>query len=419
MIDIKELNNGIRLINEYMPDSHIFSIRFCAMVGSKNERENEYGIAHLLEHMTFKSTAKQTTKQISETLDKLGGHFNAYTAQENTVFYVTTTTENAHETIECLCDIFCNTTFDKKELASEKKVVCSEIKMYEDDYPIVCMENLIENLYDKPLGHNVAGSVDSVMNITPEMLADFKIRNYTSGRVIVSTAGGIKTEEIAEYLEKYLEKFSKAEKFSTYDLPEFQPTPKQRDVFQKKDTDQVYCYMSFKGCNKSNKITLTEAILNTLLGGCMSSRLFVGVREEKGLVYHIASFPDRFSTSGCNMIRFFSNKENAEKALIAIREVLDTIKKDGFNEEELKKAKAITKASVILDREKVSHITSINLAKYLYRQEKFDLDKELEKINAITLDQVNERVKEILDFDKMSFSIVAKENTIQPSKFFE
>ena len=420
-MQLKTFDNGIRLIHEFIEDSQIFSIRFCVMAGSNDEREDEWGIAHLLEHMTFKSTKNQTTKQISETMDRLGGHFNAYTSNETTVYYLTTTKYNAKEAVQCFCDILVNSQFDAEELENEKNVVCSELKMYEDDFPNVCMENLISNVFaGTPMEHPLGGTPESVIALNSEKLKEFKLRNYTPGRIIVSSAGGITMQEMSDLLKENLIKYyNKSEECLSYKRAELQPTPKTRIVFKKKDTDQVYFYISLPGGNKSSDLTEVETLINVILGGCMSSRLFVGVREEKGLVYHISAGSEKFSSMGVNVIRFFSNKENALKALEATKEVLDDLKANGIKESELMKAKEIFKTSQILNREKVSNITGQNLSNYIYRNEVFDILKFLDKINQISLEQLNNRLKVLLDYDKFTFSIVSNENNINPLTIFK
>lgn len=420
-MQIRQNKNGMRLLHEYQNDSKIFTIRICAMVGSNNERDDEWGIAHLLEHMTFKSTKNQTTRQISETMDMLGGHFNAYTTNEFTVYYITTTTDNAKMAIECLSDIFVNTEYNEEEFAKEKEVVCSEIKMYEDDYPYICQSNMTSNIFcGTPVEHPLAGTVESVSSFDIDKLRQFKLRNYTPGRILVSTAGGIDIDSIYPIVDEFLfSKYSDIQEPKKYVKPQSICSPKQQLVFESKDTGQFYCAISMPGYNVSAEDNSVESILDILLGGCMSSRLFVGVREEKGLVYHISCSARKFSEYGANYIFFICNKDKAEETLFTVRQILDVAKKDGFTEEELEKAKLICINGLILSRETLSDVANLNLNYYIYHDKLKTLDERIESIKSITLEQVNNRMRENLDYNKFTFSIVSDENNVTPQKFFE
>ncbi|MBR7091067.1 MAG: insulinase family protein [Clostridia bacterium] len=420
-MQIKYAKNGIRLLHDYQEDSKIICIKICVMVGSKDERDDEWGLAHLLEHMTFKSTKNQTAQQIAETMDRLGGHFNAYTSNELTVYYITTTIQNAKEAIQCLSDIFVNTEYIEEEFQKEKSVVCSEIKMYEDDYPYICQSNMISNVFcNTPIQHPLAGTVESVSGFTIQKLREFKLRNYTPGKIVVSTAGGLKIDDIYQMLDEYMfSKYDNSQEPFTYAKPQLLCEPKAKKVYEKKDTKQFYCAISMPGYNIPNPDTLIESMCNIMLGGCMSSRLFVGVREEKGLVYHISCNGSRFSEYGINKISFICNKDKATQTLQTIRDILDKVKNEGLQEEELDKAKMIYINSLVLNREALSDVANLNFKSYIYNDKIQTLDEKIALANQVTLQQVNTRVKEILDYTKFTYSIVSDTDEITPQDFFE
>jgi len=351
----------------------------------------------------------------------LGGHFNAYTSNELTVYYITTTTQNAKEAVMCLSDIFINTEYNLDEFNKEKEVVCSEIKMYEDDYPYICQKNMTSNIFSNtPIQHPLAGSIESVGSIDVDKLKSFKIRTYTPGRIVVSTAGGLDIDTVYDMLDENL--FSKIEIIDTprwYAKEQKFTQPKQKLVYEQKDTQQFYCAIAMPGYNVSASSHSVESIVNILLGGCMSSRLFEGVREEKGLVYHISCHGRKFSEYGANYIFFICNKDKASETLSTIRAILDRAKSEGLTQEELDKAKKICINNLVLSREAVSDVAELNFKHYIYHNKMLTLDEMIQEINAIKLEEVNARMIENLDYNKFTFSIVSDTNDLTPQDFFE
>lgn len=399
MVDFKLYDNGIRAVHKKIGDTKAFSLMICVLAGAEQDPKGQEGIAHYAEHMFFKSTKNRTTKQIIFDLDNIGSKNNASTSREITRFYLTTTIKFIEQSFDILTDCLCNSLYLENEMETEKKVVCSEIEMYDDDKMDTAYRNSVSNFFDEDYSrkHDIIGSKQSVNAITRQNLIDFHKNNYTSGRIIISTAGGVDFEVVDEYIQKYIIPYFKTkEKPVSFKLENKVYAPEICGQTLIRETEQFYFSAIGTGFAKNSEEALLLDLSTRIMGGAMSSRLFQAVREEKGLVYDISAVHLGGKEYGYSVLEFACNYENAEQALVIIKDEINKLKQNGFTKEELELVKTKRNTSLIIDSERSSVMVNLLASELAYSDNLFDIDKEIEKVNAVTVDKLNDFVKNYL-----------------------
>lgn len=414
MYNLKTYKNGLRLIHNY-DNTKAVSVNFFVMAGGKDEDESNRGIAHLAEHMFFKGTKKRTGKEIVFALDRLGLQNNAYTSQDVTCFYAEGLNDNVEAIFDILSDCFFNATYPKEELIKEKQVVCSELEMYLDDNKDLIMTKSDEiAMQGTPYAFVLGGTVESVSKIEQQDLLDYKAKFYTPNRLILSVSGDISQNEVERLVEKYvLPLCPDIDAEPLYFEPVSQEVKRDsRYLFTKKDTDQFYCFISFKSFCKSvaGEQAKFDAMMQAL-GGSLSSRLYQKVREEKGLVYVIATTYNSFNLSN-NGILFICNNNKAVEALKAIREVLDELRENGFNEDDLIISKNIAKTNQALALIKPSSKARYAAYSLMYKKEIVSLDSALQEISSLTLNDLNTMFNKYYDNSDIAVAVISNEDKI-------
>ena len=312
MAECFKLENGLRVISEYMPYSKSIAFGIFVKNGSRNEPEDLSGVSHFIEHMLFKGTGKRSQKNIAEDMDAIGGEINAYTAKEYTCYYMRVLDENIDSAMELLCDMFFNSVFDEKEMEREKNIIYEEIGMYEDQPDDVVVDRLHSEIWkNSSLGKPILGTRESVGNIDRNRLVKYFNENYRTENTVISFAGNIDRERTEYYANKYFGN-RKNEKIYQYDTKAvYEP------VFlnTKKNIEQVHLCMNFEGLNIYDENRYTMALLNLAAGGGMSSRLFQSIREELGLVYSIYSYTSSYRDTGVFEICAELNPANTETVI--------------------------------------------------------------------------------------------------------
>ncbi|MBQ7977648.1 MAG: insulinase family protein [Clostridia bacterium] len=419
MYNLKTYKNGLRLIHNYDTSSKAVSVNFFVMAGGKDEDDTNRGIAHLAEHMFFKGTEKRTSKDIIFEMDRLGLQNNAYTSQDLTCFYAEGLNDNVDAIFDILADCFFNSNYPLEELANEKKIVCSELEMYLDDNrDLIVQKGAVLGMQGTPYAYVLGGTVESVSKIEQADLLKYKKAFYTPNRLIISVSGDVSQDKIEALVEKYvLPLCGDIEQEPLYfELPTQEIARDERYLFTSKDTDQYYCFISFKSFYKSNKdeyakyVTMLQA-----LGGTLSSRLYQKVREEKGLVYIIQSVYSQYNM-GNNGILFICNTNNAEETFKAIREVIDDLRNKGFTQDELTISQNLLKTNYALSAITPSSKAQKAAHAIMYNREIYDIEKSLERVSKVTVDDMNSMFKKYFDNKDLAVAVVAKEDNIKPLK---
>lgn len=419
MYNLKTYKNGLRLIHNYDNTIKAISVNFFVMAGGKDEDDSNRGIAHLAEHMFFKGTKNRTNKDIIYALDRLGLQNNAYTSQDMTCFYAEGLSDNIEAIFDIMSDCFFNSTYPKEELVNEKKVVCSELEMYLDDNRDLIMTKGDEiAMQGTPYAYVLGGTVESVSKIEQQDLLDYKAKFYTPNRLIISVSGDVSQEEVERLVEKYvLPLCPDTECEPLYFEPVSQDLARDsRYLFTQKDTDQFYGFISFKSFCRSNKEEQIkfEALLQAL-GGSLSSRLYQRVREDKGLVYVIRTIYNSYNLSN-NGIVFISNIANAEEALRTIREVLDEVRAEGFNNDDLVISQNILKTDNALALIKPSSKAKYAADSLMYKKEISSFDSVMQEIGNLTIEDLNSMFRKYYDNKDIAIAVIANEDKIDALK---
>ncbi len=412
MTDVKQYKNGLRVIVDEQKSNRGVSIKFYALVGGKDEDDTNRGIAHLAEHMFFKGTPKRDSRTINLEFDKRGIFSNAFTADDMTCFFADGMDEHAEIIFDVLSDCFFNSLYPAEELAKESQVVCSELEMYENEAQDKANSiGQILALQGTEYAYALGGTVESVSKITTQDLIKFRDKFYTPNRLLISVSGNISKDKVFGLVDKYVLSncaMTPAEPIS-YKKELLDIKIKNREAFSAKDTDQVYGIINFKGINDCAPEVPALNIARLALASTFTSRLFLRLREENGLVYVIQSGLTRYGECGWNDLFFICNQKNVEKTLTIIRDEIKNIRANGFTQEELETFINISRTSLILNAQSNNAIATNNANAMIYREQKFDISERIKAFEDLTLEKVNAVFNKYFDFDYLTFAYVAKE----------
>lgn len=397
------LDNGVTIVSEEAPGVHSVAVGFWVKTGSRHEEPEEAGISHLIEHLLFKGTAKRNAKQIAEAIEEVGGQLNAFTSKEYTCYYVRVLAEYLPLAVDVLSDMVFNSLFREEDIAREKKVVAEEISMYEDTPDDIIHDYFSQTIWDgHPLGRPIIGTMDSLSRINRERLLSFYNRHYSPSNMVVALAGKFQHSEAVDLLGSALASLP-AHKV------ENQITPPQTKATIKsfyRDLEQVQICMGVPGVSLYDENVYHLQIVNNILGGGASSRLFQRVREERALVYAIYSYYLSFLDSGLFTIYAGTNPVNCQDVLdLSWQEIYD-ITESGVLEKELKRAKTQVKGSLLLAQESVlQRMHRLGKSELVYNR-LITIEEILDKINALTEGDVQSFARKIFNPNQMTITVL-------------
>lgn len=345
------LKNGLRII--LAPLESVMSataIVLCG-AGSRYETKQTNGISHFLEHMYFKGTKKRPTAlEISQVLDAIGADYNAFTGKEETAYHIKSAAQHLPLVVDMLADMLWNSKFDEEEIEKERGVIIEELNMYEDT-PMRKVAELYENLLwgDQPLGWDIGGNKAIINKITKQDFTDYIKARYAPNNLVVAIAGKFKPDEVAKLVEKNFG-HKPFDDVSGY-VPVVEDQKKPALLVHYKKTDQAHLVMGYRGLKLGHPDRYAAAVLGTILGGGMSSRLFTNIREKKGLCYYIRAEHDSYLDTGTLASSAGVDLKRIDDAIKSILVEFDNIRKSKVDERELKKAKEYLKGKIILSWE--------------------------------------------------------------------
>ncbi|TDL89590.1 insulinase family protein [Vibrio vulnificus] len=401
MIKKYTCQNGVRIVLENIPTVRSAAIGVWIKTGSRNETPELNGVSHFLEHMFFKGTTTRNAREIAESFDSIGGQVNAFTSKEYTCYYAKVMDNHASYALEILADMFFNSTFDGEELKKEKNVVYEEIKMYEDTPDDIVHDLLSKAVYENhPLGYPILGTENTLETFNSDTLKKYVHDMYTPDKVVVSIAGNV-DEKLIKEVESYFGSYQGGEDRLELVKPSFH----ENRITRKKDTEQAHLCLGYNGLEIGNDKTYSLITLNNILGGSMSSRLFQDVREQRGLAYSVYSYHSSYQDSGMVTVYGGTGTNQLDSLYETIQETLDTLKRDGITEKELRNSKEQLKGSLMLSLESTNSRMSRNGKNELMLGEHRSLDDIIIKIDEVTEDTVNELANQI--FTEHSLSLVS------------
>ncbi|MBV9555802.1 MAG: insulinase family protein [Pseudolabrys sp.] len=379
--EITRLPSGLAVITDSMPHLETASLGVWVGSGSRDERADEHGISHLLEHMAFKGTTRRTARQIAEAIEKVGGDLNAGTSVETTAYYARVLKGDVPLAIDVLSDILADPTFDPKELQREQNVIVQEIGAAEDTPNDVVFDHLQETAFPgQPVGRSILGTPDTVRAFNPAKLRAYLGRNYRAPDMVVSAAGAVNHAQIVAEVEKRFASFSKE--------PAPQPEPAKfggGTHIESRDLEQVHVALALQGIPVRDEQLYSLQVFTNVLGGGMSSRLFQEVREKRGLCYSIYAFHMPYSDTGMFGLYAGTDAQDAPELMkVAIDEIAGAT--ETITEDEIAKSKAQMKAGLLMALE-----SSGARAEQLARQmmifgRPIPLEEIVAKVEAVTVE---------------------------------
>ena len=409
------LPNGVRVLSEAIPYVKSVALGIWIGTGSRLEEDSNHGVSHFIEHLMFKGTKNRTAKDIAETVDAVGGQLNAFTAKEHTCYYIKVIDSHLDLGMDILGDMLLNSKFDPEDINREREVVIEEINMYEDSPDELVHDIHLDKIWSgHVLGRNILGTAASVSQLDVSKIRDYYYSHYTADNLVIAGAGNLSHETLVDLANKYFGHLSGIKKFPEQTPPVLTPTR----WIHFKDTEQVHLCLGTASVPQNSPDLYTAHILNNILGGGISSRLFQSIREERGLAYSVYSYQTNYSDGGLFTVYAGTRPSNTNQVLELIVESLSDIKRNGITSLELSRAKEQLKGGLLLGLESSSSRMSrigkleITLGKYIH------LDEVVRRIEKVTLEDLSRMANELFCADKLCLTILGpvKETSI-PNSF--
>lgn len=410
MQKLKIYPNGLKLAVKTLPGILSVSSGIFVSAGSADEDTQINGISHYIEHMLFKGTKNRSAFEISDTIDRIGAQINAFTTKEVTCFYTKSTGEHVEKAIEVLSDMFFNSNFDDAEAEKEKNVIVEEIAMVEDTPDEVCIEGLSSAFYNgHTLGKSIIGTEDNVRGFTKGDIKNYMNRFYTPENTVIVLSGGISFKQAEELVEKY---------FINNDFKNYDETPQRyrerikqpRSFIKHKEIEQAHIALSFDSPKFDSKLSNHVALINMMLGGGMSSRLFQEVREKQGLAYSVYSYPSAYRNSGMFTVYAAVNPSSASKAVSVINSEIKKLVSEKFTKEEFLRGKEQLKSGLVFSQESSSSIMNAFGRFTSITDKLLSIEKKMADLDALEMDDIADLLDNgFFNFKNLCSSYVGKE----------
>jgi predicted Zn-dependent peptidase len=398
------LANGVRVITEAMPHVRSVSVGVWVCAGSRRETAAQNGVSHFIEHMLFKGTTSRSAEEIARSVDSIGGNLDAFTGKEMVCYNTKVLDEHLSRAFDVLADLALHPRFDEADLEKEKGVILEEIKMEADSPDSMVHEIFSSNFWrDHPLGKPILGTRETVRSFNRPAVQSYYAEVYTPSTLLVTAAGHLTHERIVDLVRQYFES-----------LPPGAPQPPDRapathariDLRNKKSLEQVHLCLGVPSYPLPHQARFACYVLNTLLGGGMSSRLFQNIRERQGLAYAVFSELSPYRDTGCLSIYAGTSRQSARKVVACIMDEFRQLKEQPVGEEELRRAKDYLKGSLMLSLESSSSRMA-NLARQeMYFGRFFTLDELLSSVEAVTVEDVQNIARTFFDAKHIALTVL-------------
>jgi predicted Zn-dependent peptidase len=406
---LTELESGTRVVTERVPSVRSVALGLWVRVGSRDESNSEAGISHFLEHMLFKGTPKLTAEQIAQEFDGLGAEINAATSKEATVLHAHFLDEHLERAFEVMGDMLLRTTY--ADLESEREVVLEEIAMYEDEPQDKVHDVLSEAIFgDHPLGRPVIGRGEVVGALTVDNVSAYHDARYVPGSIVVAAAGNLEHAEIERLAGLWLRDGSRT---GAGRSQASRPGRRgQRVAFQSKETEQYHICLGGEGIARNDERRFALSILDAILGGSTSSRLFQEVREKRGLAYAVYSWASQYQDTGQVGIYVGTREDNVVQALDVIGTELERLRQEPVGEDELRRACEHVKGRLALSMESTaSRMTRLGRS-VLMGTPLLTLDETIERLEAVTREQLEQLTQELYPSGGLSVAAIGRDENL-------
>ena len=407
----QKLPNGLIIITEQMQHIRSASIGVWLQTGSRDEDPEWNGISHFIEHMVFKGTKHRTAEAIARQVDSIGGNMDAFTAKECICFNVKVLDEHVPVALDILSDLVLNPVFDASDIARERGVIMEEIKMDEDNPDYLVHEIFTQNFWkDHPLGKPILGTKETVKRFEREPVLDAYAHRFSPGNIIVSAAGNLDHDRFVELVTSHFQHMQPM----TNGFHSSTPKISSRIILRnKKALEQVQLCIGVPSHPIAHEKRHAGYVLNTLLGGGMSSRLFQNIRERQGLAYSIYSDLNPYRDTGCLAVYAGTSLASAAKVVQSVVSEFRKLKSEPVPEEELQRSKAQLKGSLMLSLESSTSRMS-NLARQeMYFDHFYDLDELIQKIEAVTAEDLSTLANEFFKPEAVAVTVLGNLNGLK------
>jgi predicted Zn-dependent peptidase len=402
------LANGIRVITEKMPHVRSASVGIWIGTGAREESKELTGISHFIEHMLFKGTKNRTAEEIARSADSVGGGLDAFTSKELVSFNVKVLDEHIPQAFDVICDLVRNPLFDRKDLEKEKGVILEELKMEVDNPESLAHEIFASNFWKgHPLGRSILGTAQTIKSFDRDMVESYYRHFYTPKNILVTAAGNLTHRRLVHLVEDHLgdlkpHRFTRADNTPTAHAPIV--------VRNKSSIEQVHVFVGVPAIALPHQDRFACYILNAILGGGMSSRLFQNIRERQGLAYTVYSELAMYRDAGCMLVYAGTSPKSAGKVVDSIARELRQLATELVTAEELRRAKDHLKGSFVLGLESTSSRMG-NLARQeLYFKRFYTIDEMLESVERVTAEQVLRLAEQFFDHRRIAVTALGKLN---------
>ena len=398
------LSNGLKILTESMPAVRSVSLGIWLRTGSRHEREEENGIVHFLEHMVFKATRNRTGEEIARAADAIGGHLDAFTSKEFTCFSIKVVDEHLPRAFDILADLVKNPLLRASDIAKESQVIQEEIKMVEDT-----PDDLVHEIFSKSywphhsLGRPILGTRTTVGGFTHRRLRQFFERHYVPGNMLITAAGHLTHQRVVDLAGKEFDGVPRGPVTTEGPAPVAHPHARYR---RKKELEQTHICLGTPAYPYAHEKRFASYVLNTILGGGMSSRLFQNIREKYGLVYAVFSGLSAYRDAGILSVYAGTAPGNARKVVNLILEEFRNLKKDSIPAEELQRAKDYLKGNLLLGLESTNSRMANIARQELYYGRSFSLDEVASQIDAVTREDVVEVARDLFQSEKIAVTVL-------------
>ncbi|QTD42280.1 pitrilysin family protein [Sporosarcina sp. Te-1] len=399
MVEKYTCPNGVRIVHERLPHVRSAAIGIWVKAGSLQEDVSEAGLAHFIEHMLFKGTTQRSAKDIAEEFDLMGGDINAFTSKEMTCYFTTVLGHHAKRAVTVLADMFFNSTFDPDEIEKEKMVIYEEIASVEDTPEEDIDESLWSAMFTgHPIGRPVGGREETIRTFNYAKIQKFLNAHYIPENIVISIAGNY-DEELLQTVIQLFGSYDVEERMQVQansECPLFHST----SISKMKDIEQAHFCIGFPGLTIRDPHLHDLILLDSIIGGTMSSRLFQEIREERGLAYSVYSYYSAYESTGAFVIYGGTSPERLQEAMKTVEDILRAIAVEGVTDRELFNAKEQLKGSFLLGLESTEAIMHRNGKQELILEDHKSIDEVVSLIDAVTVENVNAMARKLLEKDK-------------------
>jgi predicted Zn-dependent peptidase len=409
------LPNGITLITERMPHVRSVTIGVWLRRGSRHEPAALNGASHFIEHLVFKGTESRTAREIALSVDSIGGQMDAFTSKEYTCFYARVLDEHLAEAVDLLSDIVLRPLFDAEELERERKVIVEEIRMVEDSPEELVYDLLVDHFYPgHPLGRPIQGTVSTVRSLSRSRLLAFFRDVYVPGNLLIVTAGNVEHAAVSRLLRKAFGGWRRRGRPVTAAKP---PRARFGVVTRaKKDLEQLHLLLGLPAFPENDDVRYPLYVLNTLLGGTMSSRLFQKIREQRGLAYSVYSATNAFLDAGVMMVYAGTSPRQGDEVLRVVLAEMDDLRRRGPTEAEVRVAKEHLRGSLMLSLESTSSRMS-NLARQeIYYGRQLTSAEVLRRVDAVTVEEAHEVAQRMFRDGPVALAAVGRVGALKAAR---